>query len=1441
VRAGQLRVNTGTACHVTAECAPGACDVTTATPCFSNTDCPAGNCTTSNDLCNTNLDCSLGNCSVTTATDCRNDNECPAGNCAVATATSCHTDAQCAPGGCSITTNTACLTDDNCPAGFCNITTETACHLDDECTLGACLVSTATTCREDDDCPTGNCAITTTSTCHEDADCTAGMCDTTTSTVCFDNNDCPAGTCIIGGMPCHANSECPTIQNCLNGQECVDSGNGPPEGCVGGEPCVGGEFCDGAPETCTSPAPEGCVNGNEVCVGGEECLGSPETCTAGGPFGLGPEGCAGGPTCDCTGDLSVNGDLGGNREGDASCFFEGKILAATFSDLGTSHPRDDDQDNDLDGRENPLGACDVPSTNTDDPCNGNDDCDAGDCVGRCAAGANSGDHCTVAAEAADCPGSYCIPRSTTYDCADGIDNDRTGVCTNPAGKHCAQMSDCTSGPCTGGDADTASDAQCGSWTDLAGEKHGIDEFVSEVGPYRNTDIVAFNGPDMRFGTLEDIYGDTGNTFQAAIGFIAAEGDATGAAQQSYGLALDDLVIKWREFELQPDETRCLDSGSCAVIELATTNVFEGEAVLTVTVLEQTPDPINDCDLVPPLDATTDCNLSGIPDVVIKATSEAEPDGEIMWLDRVSPNQYKGNLTISALSDSADYLVAPPTPGVLFVAQGGTDNPTVTVTYIDNDIDPGAPVEVCPNNVDPTKHGLIQSATGILLGTACEVVVVGTETTDNGDGDEFVDSEETVDMKVCLINNCGLELHNCTGRLFSNDPEVECILDSTINIGTLADGSDVVCITDPFVWKMANVNRPNADAVFQGSFGFTMSCDEINALSIPQEFDLNLDVDLEDFGQSPVEWVEGFEGGTLGASKFFAENLDAGIPGANNVQGLANGDGWRCQYSNPDWPNSNSYGNEAGDDCYPGATLNGANTIYWSVDGIDTNSSDGGRSKTGDYSMYYGVYLTDPPNEFTTPLAAVESVATGTPINLGVGTPELTFWHQVSLMDGRFLNVPATRSADRGVVQYKTVNLAGADLSEWIRLEPFQNSYSTQGYDFYFNCLFDPVDDGTDEDDFFDPEDPNRRLGPSSTCHPMFAWSCDGDTDEAFSVENTCNAGTPPGPGDAGELGTGTWVQAKADLTELKGRRIKLRFLVAGLKATAELHDGQFDTLNPGEEDNGWWIDDIRIDDTLSNPASILVDSNDLKSCSNDTARGCIDNADCENPGTCGGQAPPCGPTCTVAGITVAIATTPDANATPLTETLTAPGQPIEIDASGTSGTCLSGSLQYRFSKDGSPDVLLRDYSENAIFVDAPLGDTDYLVDVRCSVQQTCAKTTTVDVNVACPASGNLGGLFPAPLLASSGTSTTAIFQWSPTSDYEVWKGPLANVSTYGGSIIDTGTGTTYTDSAAAGSNYYIFRVPGEFCNDTGSWTGGGPAECPAGACTNTGDRDGDLP
>jgi hypothetical protein len=214
-------------------------------------------------------------------------------------------------------------------------------------------------------------------------------------------------------------------------------------------------------------------------------------------------------------------------------------------------------------------------------------------------------------------------------------------------------------------------------------------------------------------TLEDIFGAGGNSFQGAIGFINFEGTTFSQPLRSYGLAVDDVVVSWREVTLVDDQASCT-SGKCAVLEFATTNVFDGQAILALTLIETTPPAANDCDRdgAPDVPATTDCNGNSVPDLVLRAFSEV--DQETVYLDRTGApggSEYAGTLILSLLGNS---------PGVLFVSQQGAAPATVTAEYFDADDGTGVP---CPNHVDPSHHGFVTAATSVLIGATLEVLPV----------------------------------------------------------------------------------------------------------------------------------------------------------------------------------------------------------------------------------------------------------------------------------------------------------------------------------------------------------------------------------------------------------------------------------------------------------------------------------------------------------------------------------------------------------------------------------------------------------------------------------------------------------------------------------------------------------------------------------------------
>jgi hypothetical protein len=914
----------------------------------------------------------------------------------------------------------------------------------------------------------------------------------------------------------------------------------------------------------------------------------------------------------------------------------------------------------------------------------------------------------------------------------------------------------------------------------------IDEFVKKNGPIRNMDLFAVNGPDMRFSTLEDIYGKTGTSFQASIGLLTFEAEpAADPPVASYGVGVDDAVLEWREFSLAADTTNCVTNGECAVVDMQSTNLFEGSGLLNITVSEKTPDAQNDCNLDGTLDGTNDCDGNGTPDVVVNATVPSEPAGERVILNRTAtPTLYAGSLTLSAAYDA---------PGVLYLATQGTDNPTIEVAYRDNNDGTG---QICKNDVDPAAQGRVLGFTTVILESA-NVTVLQTLLTDNGDNDGWADTKETVNMRIRVSNKSGAGVTNVVARLSSNDPKIDCILQPFINFGDLADKEDRFS-TEGFSFVVANVDRTTSGFTdlqdFSATFAITLAADEFVSTTAPQRVTLDLDLNATGGSASTTTLTESFESnagpGLFGnVMPFEVQNIDQGR------SNFAGSDGYRCQYSDPDWINSNSYG--AITDCFIGASVAQTDATWWQVH--TPAAIDGGRAYAGSNSLYMGKFGTA-ADEHTTPAAILEAVRTQSPVNLGFlnVAPELIFKHQISLMDDRTVNTPVGEAADRAVVHVQLADGAGAAVGNWIKLDPYLNVYDAQGTDNYTNCLFEPVDDGDDEDDFFTPSDPNRRLGPSSTCFPAFQFAYLGDTFNPFAEQSIGRASD--GPGLPGSLGLGTWVESKFNLERFRGRRVRLRFLETALKlGTTPDWQAAFQH-NPDPGDDGWWIDAVQVTGALASPATVSSD------------------------GAANSGLPACGVNCNTV--------TPSLTATP-SATLAAPGQVAELSASGSvANRCADGVLQYQYWIDlnngGSQlDTLVRGWTDNPDLLVAPSATTRYVVEVRCSSLTTCAGTTSLNVVVQCPSSGTLS--FPTVVAPSK---TTLSFGSSVSYNYA--KGLISTLPTYstappGGQAQNQGPATTFSisgDSPATGNGFwYLFRPPGAlgggggaFCNSpSNSW------------------------
>ena len=1039
-------------------------------------------------------------------------------------------------------------------------------------------------------------------------------------------------------------------------------------------------------------------------------------------------------------------------------------------------------------------------------------------------------------------------------------------------------------------------------------------------------------------TLEDLYGDTGTQFRAAVEFYTREmTPGTPSGHTGFGIALDDMVISWKETRLDEDShTHCASGGICANLEAAAGVSYEGNSVVSLTVTDPTPyavsNPVNDCNgdgdytdaanhcwnfttnsgsntSCPTVGGSCqgiagslpgeycyapdsqDCNANGKLDVTVKLTTDApgETSGELAILDQVAPGSatYKANFPYSTFYDS---------PGTLFVAQSGTQAPVVRAIYVDRNDGTGS---LCKNSLDPGKQGKLEadvpvtvtsgritvqsykvnnvSLCSLTVGTTnkqcvtnadcvagteglcnscslltakpcdpaatsgsqfCTLATQGvcTSTAGRGDPDGFADTNETIALAVQFANKSGVDVDDLTATLGTNSPNIECVSRSAITVGSLANGAlSNTANYPPFQFKVANVNRTSTSQVLQATFTLTMRSNKFDALT--RATTITLDLDFNATGTPPASpFIEDFEVSS-GLDKFTADTLDAG---KNSMIGSL---GYRCQYNDPFGLNNNAPF-PANTDCFLGFTNDSSAGVNdWH---IHTSTSGGmGRAFTGKQSLHWGVHRSaGSPSLDGYRFKQLDAVKTISSVYMPLpgANPELNFAQQIALIDYTMIGVTPGEAPDRGVVEVQLA-VGGAPQGNWIKIYPYVNVYDQQGTDDFSNCTFDPIDDGNNEKSFFDPTDPLRRLGPSSTCYPEFNFVRQGQTDyrKTFDVNDIGFASDGPGLQGCSGAGClpantpttifnpGTWVRPRFSLTPFAGRAIRLRFLITSIEVGVTQFTNEFFNQASISGDDGWYIDDVHIDQALSAALTLTVDSATITPI-------------------------PCG---SCSSLTPVMTATPSA--------LTAPGQLVTLDARNSTVTsCLNGIIQYQFWIDtqgngivgDAGDTMLRDWTDNSSIIDAPsgAGTTRYGVKIRCSTSATCTGTnaTIVPVLVSCPTTSNLSlasiRVDKPGLLGAEPDTNATISGWGGNLSVKVVRGDLNALRSSGGiTNVEAGgclaNGTfvaSVADNAApsSGAAYYLLRTPAA-CNVAASGSFGqaaDPSEKPGAG----GNRDGDI-
>ena len=227
------------------------------------------------------------------------------------------------------------------------------------------------------------------------------------------------------------------------------------------------------------------------------------------------------------------------------------------------------------------------------------------------------------------------------------------------------------------------------------------------------------------------------------------------------------------------------------------------------------------------------------------------------------------------------------------------------------------------------------------------------------------------MTVTVSNLSDGDLTDLVVWLSSDDPDVDCVLDAVARVGDLARGEQRR-VEDTLTFRVAQVARIDVSQDLTAELRFGFSAQGVSGSDAPQVIALDLDLDASG-GDGPGSFFESFE---LGFGSFTTMHLDAGLGGsATDGSDNNNSDGYRCQYSNPNWVHSNSYGTGAGQDCYLNPT-GAPDAFYW--------QTFAERSYSGTQSLYFGIHLSPAQGWFTTPLAQLEASTTNVPS--GSATP-----------------------------------------------------------------------------------------------------------------------------------------------------------------------------------------------------------------------------------------------------------------------------------------------------------------------------------------------------------------------------------------------------------------------------------------------------------------------
>jgi len=707
----------------------------------------------------------------------------------------------------------------------------------------------------------------------------------------------------------------------------------------------------------------------------------------------------------------------------------------------------------------------------------------------------------------------------------------------------------------------------------------------------------------------------------------------------------------------------------------------------------------------------------------------------------------------------------------------TDDGKADFVCISGDPDPNNLIltEDCPDH-NPANRAASIGVTGTAADLSCQtpgspVPTPNCEPVPDG----TADPKELVSVRVTLSNQTPTStatprtLTNTTIGLRANTNAIGCVTKGQVFVGTFAGGGTLTTPANGLQFILSPTTGQSTPEKFaEVNMTVTVLADGIEANSPDMVFSAGADRDLILF--PPITNGCGV-GGALGAAHNVAgalcEDFDTernGVAGYQFTRLFLTADPNDALRGVPD-PNDDTLGH----------TVDGG-PVPFGVDGRGPCSSDPGaapaltchvvptendwhlhsafepcggtydniglfpsscapepRAHSGFRSMHMGRHLNVSNTLFDTYRFRQTSAFVMDPFEVG-DTSTLNFWQIIQVCDDKCVNAGAGGTCAGGQVQISLLDNASNKYEKWRRLAATVNGYNSVDQEVIIICEFDPGDD---------------QLPPldETMCGSQPQWSDMGDvygSDRTCTVDQdgsdpvdkdcgsttnrtalgTCNWVTNPTCGsflENGNVGRGVWARSSFNLSSFLGRRARLRWIFEGGGGWGFGTSRSFIEPSSGspyfayDQDDGWYIDDIRVTDARQQKGSIQPDPDDgLTSCPS--------QGDTANCGTI---------TVNITGSAVDVT----AGDTVLFAQNANVGAQVLLDArqsvADAGAGCLSGILEYRWVQlsdhNGSVVNTLQDYSPDATASTAVLGDATYRVDVRCTSDSTCTASKEVSV------------------------------------------------------------------------------------------------------------------